>query len=384
MKNLKTFLLLVLISLTYTACDNEPLEGFEEEGNNPFGNSLVGTWALVDFDVSVVSTTEVGGISVESSSLVDGLPNPDYNLTFTNDAFFTTGSYGYTATTTVNGITNSQDLFLENVTGAGTYTATNTELTIDGSFFTIEFQGMDFSELQGEQTINYSISADGQTLTFIQDTTEVNSAGGATSTSTVTGSSTWTKIDNIDTSCDDATAFAEQAEIAYNNNQDSVNLCISYKSALEELIDSCGDSTGEIQSIIDGLGNCEEDDTQPVPVVEISLTAGTLPIEFDLVEVVTVGNILQVTGETSAANNYSIYFEVEEGATGMEIINDTFVLTLSTTDPDYFPSTQGFDDFTSTITENGTGTLVGSFGGVVSNSSGGDLSLSQGTINISY
>lgn len=384
MKNLKTFLLLVLISLAYTACDNEPLEGFEEEGNNPFGNSLVGTWALVDFDVSVVSTTEVGGISVESSSLVDGLPNPDYNLTFTNDAFFTTGSYGYTATTTVNGITNSQDLFLENVTGAGTYTATNTELTIDGSFFTIEFQGMDFSELQGEQTINYSISADGQTLTFIQDTTEVNSAGGATSTSTVTGSSTWTKIDNIDTSCDDATAFAEQAEIAYNNNQDSVNLCISYKSALEELIDSCGDSTGEIQSIIDGLGNCEEDDTQPVPVVEISLTAGTLPIEFDLVEVVTVGNILQVTGETSAANNYSIYFEVEEGATGMEIINDTFVLTLSTTDPDYFPSTQGFDDFTSTITENGTGTLVGSFGGVVSNSSGGDLSLSQGTINISY
>lgn len=383
MKNLKTFLLLLLISLVFTACDNEPLEGFEENGNNPFGNSLVGTWALVEFNTTVSSSSTVGGIPFESSTVIEG-NNPDYNLTFTSDAFFTSGNYGYTATTTINGVSNTQEIFLENVNGVGTYTATDTEITIDGSFFSLEFDGMDLSEFGEEQVIAYVISNNGQTLTFDQNTTETTAFGGETVVLTATGTSVWTKVETIDTSCEDASSFVDDAESAYNNNPDSINLCNSYRSALEELIDSCGDPSGEIQAVIDSLNNCEEDDTQPVPEVEISLTAGTLPIEFDLVEVVTVGNTLQITGETSAANNYSIYFEVEEGATGVDIINEAFVLTLSTTDPDYFPSTQGFDDFTSTITENGTGTLVGSFGGVVTNSSGGDLSLSQGTISISY
>ncbi|WP_452220686.1 hypothetical protein [Lacinutrix salivirga] len=182
--------------------------------------------------------------------------------------------------------------------------------------------------------------------------------------------------------CETAENASSVAEDAFDNaTQDNYNaLCAAFKMALENEITECGDADGSLQAMIDNLGDC----TFTAPNVEISLSAGTLPIEFDLVNVVTVGTTLQVTGETSAQNNYSIYFEVEEGATGMEIINSTFVLTLSTTDPDYFPSTQGFDDFTSTITENGAGTLVGSFGGIVTNTSGGDLSLTQGTINIMY
>lgn len=184
-------------------------------------------------------------------------------------------------------------------------------------------------------------------------------------------------------SCDTAIANSGIAENNLNNAPDNMytQFCNVYVITLEEQIDVCGDASGDIQTIIDGLGDCTLN--QP-NAVEISLTVGTLLIEFDNVTVVTVGNILQVTGETSAANNYMVYFEVEEGATGMEIINSEFVLTLSTNDPYYFPSTQGFEDFTSTITENGTGTLVGTFGGVVSNSGGADLSVSQGIINISY
>lgn len=184
-------------------------------------------------------------------------------------------------------------------------------------------------------------------------------------------------------SCETAIANSGIAETNLNNasNDMYTQFCNVYVMALEEQIDVCGDADGSIQLIIDGLGDCQS--TQP-NAVEISLTVGTLPIEFDQVTVVAVGNILEITGETSAQNNYMIYFEVVEGATGMEIINSAFVLTLSTIDPDYFPSTQGFDDFTSTITENGTGTLVGSFGGVVSNSGGADLSVSQGIINIAY
>lgn len=179
--------------------------------------------------------------------------------------------------------------------------------------------------------------------------------------------------------CDSAIEAVDAAQSAFSNSTDEnyTNLCNAYKAALENQILQCGDESGDIQTIIDDLGDC----TQTTPEVEISLTAGTLPIEFDLVEVVVSGDILQVTGETTAANNYMVYFEVDQGATGVDIINSTFELTLTSV---FFPSTQGFDDFTSNITVNADGTLTGTFFGIVTNADGGDLSLTSGMINISY
>ena len=69
------------------------------------------------------------------------------------------------------------------------------------------------------------------------------------------------------------------------------------------------------------------------------------------------------------------------GTTGIDIINSTFVLTLTST---FFPSTQGVDDFTSEITENTQNTLVGTFSGLMENNDNADLSITSGTINISY
>jgi hypothetical protein len=179
--------------------------------------------------------------------------------------------------------------------------------------------------------------------------------------------------------CDSATEAVDAAQSAFNTATDEnyTNLCNAYKAALENQILQCGDDDGSIQSAIDDLGDC----TQATPEVEISLTAGTLPIEFDLVEVVVNGDILQITGETTAANNYMIYFEVDQGTTGVDIINSTFELSLTSV---FFPSTQGFDDFTSNITVNSTGTLTGTFFGIVTNADGGDLSLTSGMINITY
>lgn len=179
--------------------------------------------------------------------------------------------------------------------------------------------------------------------------------------------------------CETATTAANDAETAFNN-ADSTNysdLCNAYKTALQDKVDACGDD-GSIQAIINNIGNCEQ-----ASEVEISLTAGTLPIEFDLVNVVEDGNILKVTGNTSAngASNYEIYFEVETGATGVDIINSTFYLTLTST---FYPDTSGFDDFTSNITTNYTDVLVGTFGGIVTNADNGNLSLTSGVININY
>ncbi|WP_299885633.1 hypothetical protein [uncultured Lacinutrix sp.] len=376
-------LFLSLFVLVLSSCENEALEGFDSNDGNPFTNSLIGTWTLDDFTSSVNTSTVVNGMPIESDIAINGF-NPNYNITFAQNTFSTSGDYEYSVDIDITGQpTMSNNYSLDNVSGAGVYSTNGNQMTVDGSFFEFNFQGVDSSIFEGEQTVTFVISNNGQTLTFSQNETQTNNTGGVSTTSTNISTSVWTKVNNnTNTACADATTLVSQAETAYNNDTSNVDLCNAYKSTLQNQINACGDSTGEIQTIIDGLGDCQ-DNTQPTSV-EISVTTGTLNIEFDMVDVVVDGTTLKITGETSASNPYMIYFEVEEGATGMEIINSAFVLTLSTTDPDYFPNTAGVDDFTSTITENATGTLVGSFGGIVTNSTGGDLSLSQGVINIMY
>lgn len=180
--------------------------------------------------------------------------------------------------------------------------------------------------------------------------------------------------------CEAATTGVVIAEQNFSNatEENYTDLCNVYKSFLQTKITECGDEDGSIQDIIDGLGDC----TQTSENGQISVTAGTLPIVFDIINIVVVDNILKVTGETSASNNYAIYFEVAQGETGDNIIDDTFVLTLTS---DFFPST--FDppfNFISTITVNSNNTLTGSFGGVVTNADGGDLNLAAGNINVTY
>jgi hypothetical protein len=183
----------------------------------------------------------------------------------------------------------------------------------------------------------------------------------------------------IEDDCNNAADTADDAEFLLGNATADTytSLCNAFKAALESQILLCGDEDGSIQDEIDDLGDC----IQVAPEVEISLTAGTLPIDFDIVDVVVEGDLLKISGETSAANNYTIYFEVVQGETGVDVINSAFELSLTSV---FFPSTVGFEDFTSTITVNTDGTLTGSFGGVVTNADGGDLNLSGGSINITY
>ena len=191
----------------------------------------------------------------------------------------------------------------------------------------------------------------------------------------VLGSCTNNPVDN----CDVATEALAIALLAFNNasDDDYTTLCNAYKTALQNVIDLCGDPDGSYQATIDGLGDCSLDQ----PNAQITLTAGNLPIDFDVITVEENGNFLEITGETSGPENYTVYFEVAMGTTGIDIINSTFVLTFTST---FFPSTQGVDDFTSEITENTQNTLVGTFSGLMENNDNADLSITSGTINISY
>jgi len=195
---------------------------------------------------------------------------------------------------------------------------------------------------------------------------------------TKTGTSVWARIgDAVIVDDCDLQAATDAAATAYNNDTSDATLCNAYKTALQNQITECGDTNGSLQAIVDDLGEC----TPVVADVEITLTAGTLPIEFDEVTVEVVGTTLQVTGESSISS-YSIYFEVEDGVTGAGVIDGTFEVTLTST---FYPSELDAPfDFVSEITVNETGTLTGSFYGVVTNAGGGDLNLYSGDISITY
>lgn len=61
--------------------------------------------------------------------------------------------------------------------------------------------------------------------------------------------------------CNEATQLAATALEDFNdaNELNFTELCNDYKTALENLQDECGDENGDIQTLIDNLGDCQND-----------------------------------------------------------------------------------------------------------------------------
>jgi len=377
MKNTLAFLSFLTL-LTVFSCDNEPLDDSISSGSSNNNNGLVGVWSLVEFDVTTSATTNFSGQTVSTEIAVFSTET-DYTVEFTENAFITDGNYTYNANVEVDGSTVSNDTYtLNNVSGNGTYITSGDELTVDGSFFEFDFQGMDSSVLEGEQTVVYAITDNGETLTFTQNetVTETDAATGLEVTNTTNSTSIWTKIAGSSTACDAQTA-TDEAEAAYNEDNTDEALCNAYKQALENQIAECGDDNGSLQAIIDDLGDCasitESNGT-------LSVTTGTLNIEFTQQTVTFENDIITVEG-VSEGGSYNIYFQITEGETGIDIFQN-FVLTLNGTE--YYPSTQGFDDFTSETTVSSDNILQASFYGIVENNDGADVNLTQGMVDLTY
>lgn len=198
--------------LTAFTCENEPLDFEEEvsETNNPGNtddpdntgtpdetdpNLLLGDWQLVEFSADLNTSTEFMGQTVSSDVQISST-TVNYNLNFTETNFTTNGSYSYETEITANGIEVPQETYtLTDVSGSGSYTTDGNEITIDGSFFEFSFDGMDFDELTGPQTVMFQFSNNGQTLTFTQNetTTDTQASTGATVTTTQVSTSVWTR-----------------------------------------------------------------------------------------------------------------------------------------------------------------------------------------------
>nr|WP_321234280.1 hypothetical protein [uncultured Psychroserpens sp.] len=185
-----SYLFCLFILLSAFTCDDEALEGDFVSDNANSDTELIGQWSTLTFEADISTSTEFAGQSFETEILVEG-ENFDYIVTFSETGYTTNGSYDLTSTTSINGeaslpLTDSYS----NVSGQGTYTIQGNTMLIDGSFF--EVDGMDVQG--GEQSANYSISADGQILTITQDEEIIDNSNGASVISHVISTSTYQKI----------------------------------------------------------------------------------------------------------------------------------------------------------------------------------------------
>lgn len=207
-----SILLVIFVSLTAFTCENEGLDPDletqttqPEDPNNPTNptnpttpsdpTSLVGTWRAVSLDASTESSITSFGITVTVTSAIIG-ENLDYTVTFTDSGTFTTnGSYDITSTVMTPDETATATQSYTNVSGNGTYELTGTNLiTVSGAFYDLQVDGVDTSAIADmPQEAQYTLSADGQTLTFVQDQQQLEEVDGITIETTVASTSVFTR-----------------------------------------------------------------------------------------------------------------------------------------------------------------------------------------------
>jgi hypothetical protein len=183
-------------------------------------------------------------------------------------------------------------------------------------------------------------------------------------------------------SCEDATAATLAAMQAFQNatNENYTDLCNAYKEALQDQIDSCGDTDGTLQAIIDDLGDC----TLSATTGTLSMSLGSTPLVFDQITVTTTGTTRHVHGEKSGTTSYEIDFDVEVGQTGANKINNFTLRLFSQTYTPLIPAAFG-NDWASNITVNSATSVVGTFHGELANESQSSAQdLLNGVVDIDF
>lgn len=183
MIKLSKLLFLASLLIFMSACGDD---------DEPENAALEGTWKAISFNADVESTTEFSGTTTSSQSVITG-NDLNYELNLNDPNWTTSGDYGYNVNTTVDGQTlQDEDLAVSNVSGSGTYSVSGNMMTINGSFFEFEFNGMTMTSMSDSQTVEFEINSDGQ-LVFTQDEEMESTTSGVTSISTVKSTSVWEK-----------------------------------------------------------------------------------------------------------------------------------------------------------------------------------------------
>ncbi len=98
---MKKFLLLLVASFTFIACETEPLDPSLRDSivnvPDPTTNSIVGSWNYTDADIETTSTTSIMGVTVTTVSRTEYVSS-NIVLTFNADGTYTTtgdATYNY-------------------------------------------------------------------------------------------------------------------------------------------------------------------------------------------------------------------------------------------------------------------------------------------------
>lgn len=181
--------------------------------------------------------------------------------------------------------------------------------------------------------------------------------------------------------CEEATEATIEAAEAYATATDEnfVARCNAYRNALEDQIEACGDDTGVLQDIIDGL-----DCTQPTTTGTLSMSLGSAPLEFDEITVTTTGSTRHVHGVKSTTDSYEIDFDIEVGATGADVITNFELRLFSHTYTPVIPAPFG-NDWSSNITVNTDSSVVGTFHGELESATTENIQdLLNGVIDVDF
>lgn len=183
---------------------------------------------------------------------------------------------------------------------------------------------------------------------------------------------------NNDLTCEEATEASLNAGIAFNaatpDNYEA--RCNAYKDALQDQIDVCGDESGDLQDIIDDLGDCTLDAVSGV----ISVNAGITRTFETNITVTTTGTTRHITAYDNASSDW-VSFDIEEGDTGADAIAN-FTIHLLSSDYNPLPDDEG-GNWSSNISTNSATAIEGTFFGIVTSpTTGADVDLTSGVIDL--
>jgi len=365
-------LICLFVLLSAFKCDNEPVD-FDLSTLN-INPKLLGEWYLVEFNAEVSYIPQTEDQAITETRVFSTASN--LTITFDNDNYRVRGDYTYNSRIKINGIENTSNFYTNNdIDTTHGYTVNNDEVFFEESLFDITTQEANTLFLQGEQTSDFEVSENGQYLIFFQNETLTDSQQMVPDGVNVTKrtSSIWTKDITI-FSCPlrDST---REAEIAYNQSNEDIQLCLNYRRALEDQIVECGDPDGSLADVINQLGNCGL-----LSADVLRVTAGLQNIDFANKTISYSNEVISVYG-SALFGNHSLSFEVPEYVTGI----DTFLnFVIKVDGVEYFPYYPGVNNFRFNTLISSNFSLNAVFEGTVISAQGEELTLSVGIIDVNY
>ncbi len=188
-------------------------------------------------------------------------------------------------------------------------------------------------------------------------------------------------IDGLDCgeACIAAQEASAEAQVVFDAvdplDEDAYTLaCADYSMALQTEIELCGDADGSLLAIIQELGDC----SPPEQPGQVQVTIDGVFTNYNTADVTVNGSTLEILATDIDTGN-TFTFSVVLLQTGVDVLQDE-VMTLDLVD--HLPLTSGETPFTNNVAVNDGNQLTGTFSGSMEAADGTIIVLTSGTFDI--